>query len=59
MANCRGCGKEIVWGVLPGGKKIPLDPKPPTYFYSMMDEGATIAPVGTYVRHYCLMPDSD
>lgn len=31
MNVCKGCGKEIMWGVTPNGKKIPLDKKAPVY----------------------------
>lgn len=31
MNHCKGCGKEILWGITPSGKRIPLDPKPPVY----------------------------
>ena len=31
MSACKGCGARIVWGLMPDGKKIPLDPKPPIY----------------------------
>jgi hypothetical protein len=31
MSECRGCGKRILWGVTPEGRKIPLDPSAPVY----------------------------
>ncbi len=29
--TCAGCKKPIVWGQLPDGTKVPLDPRPATY----------------------------
>lgn len=31
MPKCRGCQKNIRWGIMPDGKKIPLDPSAPVY----------------------------
>lgn len=28
---CKGCGKEIIWGVTAPGKAVPLDPRAPIY----------------------------
>ncbi len=59
MAKCRGCGKEIVWGKLLSGKKVPLDPKPAVYFYSMIDEQAERASAGHYVTHFATCPKAN
>lgn len=29
--TCAGCKRPIVWGLLPDGTKVPLDPRPATY----------------------------
>ena len=47
MANCKGCGKKIIWGVTPEGKKIPLDPSPPVY---AVEVGAVLHTDGQFVR---------
>lgn len=38
-ATCRGCGKPIVWGIDPDGKKIPLDPRAPVYALNHLPVG--------------------
>jgi len=35
-ANCRGCGRSIVWAKGPNGN-IPLDATAPTYFVTVED----------------------
>lgn len=30
MAKCRSCGAEVLWAVLPSGKRAPLDAEPTT-----------------------------
>ena len=53
--NCRGCGKKIVWGETPEGKKIPLDPSPPTYYYDD-DSGECERTHNIYVSHFATCP---
>lgn len=63
MSNCRGCGKEIIWGVNLEGKKIPLDPAPPVYV-SMGNTGITNGMVVTrdpdaMVSHFATCPEAN
>ena len=40
-SKCKGCGKTIVWGETPDGKKIPLDPSAPVYALTGAFSGST------------------
>ena len=46
---CRGCGKPILWGLTPDGKRIPLDPVPAVYHYL---EGSCQRLPDAYVIHF-------
>lgn len=62
MATCKGCGKEIVWGLTGDGKKIPLDPKPPVYsFIGDGDEHSVpvIRHRGAMVTHFATCPEAN
>lgn len=41
MSACKGCGKEIVWGMGPSGRAIPLDPSAPIYIVRRVVTGFT------------------
>jgi hypothetical protein len=63
VATCKGCGKEIVWGVTPDGKRIPLDPKPPIYAVAQ-DVGGALhlrrMPTGdVMVSHFATCPQAN
>jgi hypothetical protein len=52
---CRGCGKPMVWGETPDGKKIPLDPKPPVYHRDGQKPDGTLIVLrlpDAYVSHF-------
>lgn len=61
VAECRGCGKEIVWGVDPvTGKSIPLDPRPAVY--AVTKKGTSYEAVripGAMVTHFATCPKAD
>lgn len=62
-ARCRGknCGRPIVWGRTPEGKKIPLDPAAPVYKVGREDgEGGFYIERTTdaMVSHFKTCPDA-
>lgn len=62
MSACRGCGKDIVWGVTEEGKKIPLDPTPPVYQYagdSVADKPSAIRHKNCMVSHFTTCPKAN
>lgn len=57
MSLCKGCSKEIVWGVTADGKKVPLDPRAPVYSIVELPHGTQI--VRTHlaiVSHFATCP---
>lgn len=59
MNVCRGCGKEIVWGVTDDGKKIPLDLRAPVYFIKERPENGNFVIERTMnagVSHFATCP---
>lgn len=64
MGTCKGCGKKIVWAILPGGGAIPLDPKPPVYQVSDPDAAHMGQVVATrmpamMVTHFATCPKAN
>ncbi len=53
MSACRGCGKEILWGVTDDGKKIPLDPMAPVFQVKRVELGFT----AEKIMHFGTEPD--
>jgi hypothetical protein len=56
MAQCRGCGAEIIWAITPLNKKaMPLDAKPEKRFIlSAGNDQARL--VDTYISHFATCP---
>ncbi len=51
MANCKSCGKEIIWAKTPEGKNIPLDAVAPVYDITLRD-GIARKVSGVHVSHF-------
>lgn len=58
---CRGCGKKIIWGVTPDGKKIPLDAVAPVYHVVGEDACTPTAERASacFVTHFATCPDAN
>lgn len=58
-ATC-SCGKKIIWGTDPGGKRIPLDPAPAVYLVST-EGGVTrcVRQPNSMVNHFSTCPDAN
>lgn len=46
MARCKGCGADIIWIQTHGGKSIPCDPQPVTYWEKAKALGKVVTPNG-------------
>lgn len=45
-STCKGCGKPIIWVPTPGGKAMPCDPEPLTYWERPKAPGKIVTPNG-------------
>ena len=46
MAKCKGCGAQIVWVKMPGGKSMPCDPDLIPYWEREGASGKVVTPNG-------------
>jgi len=46
MAKCKGCGTEIIWIRMPGGKSMPCDPEQVVYWEKPKAKGKVVTPNG-------------
>ena len=57
---CKGCGRPIIWGITPDGKRIPMDARAPVY--ALTGEKNPGQPDGVvraftaYVTHFATCP---
>lgn len=63
--TCRSCARDIVWGMTPAGKRMPLDPDPSPDGNLWIDEGVIMStkvdpPDGAprYLSHFVTCPDA-
>jgi hypothetical protein len=58
---CKGCSKEILWGVDSKGTRIPLDTTPPTYVVVGNEKDGTVKIVRSsgYVSHFATCPKAN
>lgn len=60
--RCKGCGRKIVWGIKPDGKRVPLDAVAPVFLLRGLDKEqgcypVDIAPPDTaFVSHFATCP---
>ena len=56
MATCKGCGARIVWIGMLGGKSMPCDPDPVTYWEKAKAKGKVVTQ--TSVGNVCKLAQS-
>ena len=49
MPNCKKCGAPIVWIKTPGGKSMPCDAEPVTYWKENKARGKIVTPNGEVI----------
>ncbi len=47
--KCKGCGRDMTWGITTEGARIPLDPRAPVY---RLDNGIAVRAHGCMVTHF-------
>ena len=59
-AECKSCGKKILWALSHEGKRIPLDPTPPVYQVQVIEgqETMCIRRTSVLVSHFATCPDA-
>jgi hypothetical protein len=60
IVACKGCGRKIIFGELPEGGLVPLDPSPPVYRLDReLDPGnpwKTVKTPGHFISHFATCP---